>query len=79
MSRGLRVISSSWNPAGDRLTVEVSGVPGLIYELSIWNPEQVGSVEGAILTKQGKLRIEIPAGKSTDYTHRVVVIRFGKM
>jgi glycogen debranching enzyme len=79
MSRGLRIISSSWNPARDQLRLEVSGVPGRDYELAVWNPEQVGSVEGAILTKQGKLRIEIPAGKNADYAHRVVVIHFGKM
>jgi glycogen debranching enzyme len=81
-SRGLRVISSSWNSARDRLTLEVSGVPGRDYELGVWNPEQVGTVDGAILTKEGKLRItipvtQIPADKNTCYTHRVVVINFG--
>jgi hypothetical protein len=77
-SRGLRVISNSWNVARDRLTVEVSGVPGMDYELGVWNPEQIGSVEGADLTKQGKIHIEIPAAKNADYTHHVVVIHFRK-
>ncbi len=81
-SRGLRVISSLWSSARDQLTLEVSGVPGRDYELGVWNPEQVGAVDGAILTKQGKLRITIPAtpipaDKNTGYTHRVVVIHFG--
>jgi hypothetical protein len=82
-SRGLRVISSSWSSSRDRLTLEVSGVPGRDYELGIWNPEQVGSVEGAVLTKQGKLHVEIPDGKTpadkrNGYVHRVVVIHFRK-
>jgi glycogen debranching enzyme len=82
-SRGLRVISSSWNSSRDRLTIEVSGVPSVDYELGVWNPEEVGSVEGATLTKQGKLRIAIPedktpADKSNNYAQRVVVIHFGK-
>ncbi|HZZ14616.1 MAG TPA: hypothetical protein VFE08_01500 [Candidatus Sulfotelmatobacter sp.] len=82
-SRGLRVISSSWNSSRDRLTVEVSGIPGQAYELGVWNAEQVGSVEGAVLTKQGKLLVEIPSGKTpadkrNDYVHRVVVIHFSK-
>jgi hypothetical protein len=77
-SRGLRVISNSWNSARDRLTVEVSGVPGMEYELGVWNPEQISSVEGAILTKQGKIRIEIPAAKGEDYSHHTVIIHFGE-
>jgi glycogen debranching enzyme len=82
-SRGLRVISSSWNSSRDRLTIQVSGVPGMDYELGVWNPEEVGSVEGATLTKQGKVRIEIPedktpADKSNHYAQGVVVIHFGK-
>jgi hypothetical protein len=87
-SRGLRVVSSSWNTTRDRLTLEVSGVPGRDYELGVWNPEQIASMEGADLTKQGKLHIEIPAAQipaaqiptvnNLDYVHCVVVIHFGK-
>jgi glycogen debranching enzyme len=82
-SHGLRVISSSWNPARDRLTLEVSGVPDNDYALGIWNREQIESVEGATLTKQGMLHIEIPAGensvgKNTHYSHGVVIIHFVK-
>jgi glycogen debranching enzyme len=77
-SRGLRMISNSWNATRGRLTVEVSGVPGMDYELGVWNPEQIASVEGADLTKQGKIHIEIPAAKNADYTHHVVVIHFRK-
>ena len=77
-SRGLRVISSSWNSARNQLTLEVSGVPGMNYELGVWNPAQIGSVEGAVVTKRGRIHVEIPAEKGGDYSHRTVVIHFGK-
>jgi glycogen debranching enzyme len=82
-SRGLRVLSSSWNSTRNRLTVEVSGVPGTEYELSVWNPGQISSVDGATLTKQGNIRIEMPVEKDKDnenrgdHLHHAVVIRFG--
>jgi hypothetical protein len=76
-SRALRVISSSWNSARNQLTVEVSGVPGADDEFGVWNPGQVSSVDGAVLTKQGNLRIEMPTEKDADYLHHTVVIHFG--
>ena len=78
VSRGFRVMSSSWNSARDQLILEVSGAAGRNYELGVWNSEQISSVEGAVMTKQGKIRIEMPAGKARDYLHRRVVIHFGK-
>jgi glycogen debranching enzyme len=79
-SRSLRMISNSWNSARDQLTVEVSGLPGMDYELGVWNPGQITSVEGAVLTKQGNIRIEMPKEKEKDasYSHHAVVIHFGK-
>jgi hypothetical protein len=35
-------------------------------------------VEGAVLTKQGRIRIEMPQAKSADYSRHRVVIHFGK-
>jgi len=75
-SSGLRVISESWNSVRDRLTVEVSGVPGREYELGVWNPGQISFVEGAVLTKQGRIRIEMPVEKDTDYRRHTVVLHF---
>jgi glycogen debranching enzyme len=81
-SRGLRLLSNSWNSPRNQLSVEVSGVPGMEYELGVWNPGQISSVEGAVLTKQGNIRIEMPAGKDNDkggeYAHHTAVIHFGK-
>jgi glycogen debranching enzyme len=85
-SRGLRVISNSWNSARNQLTVEVSGLPGMKYDLGVWNPGQISSVEGAVLAKQRNIRIQIPVLKDKDkdtekegnYLHHTVVIHFGK-
>jgi hypothetical protein len=77
-SRGLRVIAESWNPARDQLSLEVSGVPGESYELQVWNPEQIISVDGGVLTKEGKIQVGITAAKGHDYSHQTAVIHFQK-
>lgn len=76
-SRGLRVISNSWNAARTQLTLEMSGVPGMSYEMGVWNPAQVSSVDGGALTKQGKLRVDMPSAKDVDYAHYTIIIHFG--
>ena len=77
-SRGLRVVSESWNASRNQLTLDVSGRAGSRYELDVWNPEQVSSVEGANLTKFGKLQIQMPEGTAESYVPQKVVIHFGR-
>jgi glycogen debranching enzyme len=75
-SRGLRVIATRWNSDRSQLTVEVSGVPGMKYELGVWNPDQISSVEGAVVTREGKIGVAIPPENGSDYSHRTIVIHF---
>ena len=75
-SRGLRVTSESWNSSKTQLTLQASGVPGSRYDLAVWNPAQISSVEGAVLTDSGKLRIEMPAASADSYSQHNVVIHF---
>jgi hypothetical protein len=77
-SRGLRVISDSWSSDRSQLTLEVSGAPGRDYEIWVWNPREISSVEGATMTNEGKIRIGIPPGNGSDYSHRAIVIHFNK-
>jgi glycogen debranching enzyme len=77
-SRSLRVISESWNPARTQLTLDLSGTAGSRYELGVWNPAQISSVDGAVLSKEGKLQVQIPGGAADVYLHHKVVIHFGK-
>jgi glycogen debranching enzyme len=76
-SRGLRVISESWNAARNQLTVEVSGRAGNHYELGVWNGTQISSVEGGVLTKTGKVEIQMPQGVADSYTSQSLIIHFG--
>ena len=73
-SRGLRVISESWNTARNQLTLEISGRAGIRYELSVWNSGQVSFVDGGTLTKAGRLEIQMPQGASDSYTSHSVII-----
>ena len=77
-SRGLRVVSESWNSARNQLTLDVSGASGGKYELAVWNPAQISAVEGALLNKQDSLQIQFPGDASETYVHQQVVIHFGK-
>jgi hypothetical protein len=79
-SRGLRVLSESWGPKHQSLTLNVSGISGKLYNLTLWNSKQVASVEGGKLVKEEngemQIRIELPATDSTSYVHGKVLIHF---
>ena len=72
-SRGLRILSSSWNAAKTELTLNASGMAGNRYQLGVWNPGQIASVDGAALTKIGKLEIRMPAGDDSYLVQKVVI------
>jgi len=72
-SQGLRIVSDSWNAARTQLTLDVSGANARSYDLEVWNPAQITSVDGGVVTKQGKLRIQF-AGGAEGYMHQKIVI-----
>ena len=72
-SQGLRIVSESWNAARSELTLEVSGATARSYDLEVWNPAQIASVDGGVRTKQGKLRIHFAEGAEA-YVHQKIVI-----
>jgi len=75
-SRGLRVISESWNPARNQLTLRISGRAATRYELGIWNPSQVSSVDGGTLTKSGELAIQLPGAVPDSYVSQSLTVHF---
>ena len=77
-SRGLRILSESWNASHTQLTLETSGLAGSNYELGVWNPDQVSSVEGAALSRSGKLDIQMPKTSGDTYAAQKVIIHFAK-
>jgi glycogen debranching enzyme len=77
-SRGLRVLFESWNAAKTEFTLEVSGRAGSRYEMDVWNPNQIASLEGAALTRHGKLEIQMPPGAADSYFEQKLVIHFAR-
>jgi glycogen debranching enzyme len=77
-SRGLRVLSESWNASKTQLSLEVSGRAGMSYQMDVWNPGQISSADGAVLTKLGKLEIQMPQGTADAYIQQKVVIHFAR-
>lgn len=77
-SRELRILSQSWNAARNQLTLEISGLAGRQYELSLWNAAQINSVEGAELDKSGRLQVHLPAAGENAYIHEQIVIHLAK-
>jgi hypothetical protein len=75
-SRGLRVLSESWNASRNQLTLQVSGLAAQRYELAVWNPGQISSVEGGTLTKTGKLEIQMPEPTTDGYVPQKVILHF---
>jgi len=79
-SQGLRVLSESWAPARDTLTLEVSGAQGRQYEIGVWNAAQVASVEGAEMVKidadSARINLTIPASTSELNPHEKIVVHF---
>jgi glycogen debranching enzyme len=74
-SRGLRILSETWSPSRDQLTLEVSGAAGHEYELKTSNKDQIEKLEGAVLREQTPW-IQIPLSDSEPYPHAKVVIHF---
>jgi len=79
-SEELKILSESWGPKNETLSVNVSGIPGKQYDLTLWNPRQIASVEGAQLIKEQNgetgIRIELPATDSPSYVHGKILIHF---
>ena len=78
-SQGLRVISESWDPKDQSLTLNISGIPGKQYDLVLWNSSQIASVEGSKLIKDEngwRVRIELPGTDYSSYVDGKVLIHF---
>ena len=73
-SRGLRIVSQSWTPSRDQLILELFGIPGSQYELAVWNPSQIASVDAAQLITDSagavSARVQFQAG---EHSRRIVV------
>ena len=74
-SLGLRLVSDSWSASGDAESLEFVGTAGVRYELSVWNPGQIASVDGAEIRNE-KLVVNMHSSTSDAYSHEKIVIHF---
>src|SRR6266852_4723389 len=80
-SQGLRIISETWSPSRDQLSLDVSGQAGREYELKLWDAGEIQKVDGADLNyprtaKAPFVGIQIPESASEPYPHEKVVFHF---
>jgi hypothetical protein len=79
-SGGLRMLSESWTASHDTLTLDVAGMSGADYELSVWDPAQAATVEGGELVASSngmaKVRVRFPTADSPAYTRGKIVFHF---
>ena len=78
-SEGLRILSESWTDARDELTLSISGSPERDYELSISNPAEVSSVDGAELVRDGAttwLHVVTPPAEKRNTANATITIHF---
>jgi len=71
-SRGLRITSEAWSREGDTLTLNAVGARGSIYQLAIWNPAQIASVEGGEI-RNGRLAVAIDRDSEAGPSKPVVI------
>jgi glycogen debranching enzyme len=78
-SEGLRLLSQSWTPRRDALTLELAGSAGAEYELAV-DSGQLTSVDGAgpVHSESGvqAVRVRFPAGEPGAYVKTRVVFHF---
>jgi hypothetical protein len=80
-SEGLRILSESWTGAKDELTLSISGAPERDYELSVSDPREVSSVDGAELVREGDtgwLHFITPVADSHNTAHATITIHFAE-
>ncbi len=79
-SHGLRVVSQTWAPKRDSLTLLLWGASGESYELWARNPEQITSVEGAELEQrsgaEAKIRVQLPVSAPGVNPQGTVIFHF---
>jgi glycogen debranching enzyme len=79
-SSGLRFLSESWSASRDTLTLELAGMSGADYELSVWNPSQAATVEGGelVATSGGlaRVRVKFPPVDAPAYTRGKIIFHF---
>ncbi len=77
-SSDLRVLSEEMGDVTSPMDLELSGRAGATYEMAVWNPALIESLNGAELVKDAagnaKLRVHFPTDEEEQYIHQQVLI-----
>jgi hypothetical protein len=81
-SQGLRILSETWTPGRDLLTINASGQAGSQYKLSAWGAGQINAVERARLIKaddgKAELIVDLPKDGAEGASSATISIHFAK-
>jgi glycogen debranching enzyme len=79
-SEGLRILSETWNTARNQLTLELEGLPGLAYDLSLFNGKEISSLDGGNISNSGsatdKLNVILPGSDQGQPVRGNLVLHF---
>ncbi len=79
-SSGLRIISEEMGSERAPMQLVVEGCAGATYDLAVWNPSVIASVQGAELVKDAaggaKLRLHFAEKEGVEYERQRVIIYF---
>jgi hypothetical protein len=79
-SEGLRILSENWNTARNQLALELEGIAGHTYDLSLFNGKEITRVEGGTLSKSAegteKLSVTLQGAGQTEYVRGTLVLHF---
>jgi glycogen debranching enzyme len=79
-SEGLRILSENWNTARNQLALELQGIAGHTYDLSLFNGKEITRVEGGTLSKSAegteKLSVTLQGAGQTEYVRGTLVLHF---
>jgi glycogen debranching enzyme len=77
-SSGLRILSEEMGDMTAPMELEISGRSGMTYDLAVWNPGLIESVDGAELVKDTdgltKLQVHFAGNTAGEYAHEKIVI-----
>jgi len=78
-SSDLRILSEEMGDGRSPIVLETAGRAGMTYDLAVWNPSMIESVQGAAVVKDTagvtKLRIHFEANTDEKYPHQRVIMQ----
>jgi hypothetical protein len=69
-SQGLRIVSEAWTASRDSLTLEMQGIAGKTYALSVWGKDQIKSVDGARFAEGDSIEVNFAPNNSAEDTQK---------